>query len=89
MDQESTPPVRFARSRAAKWMLLGVLAPPSFSAGLVIGGCDSSARDDFLAIRGASLVPIRGDSSVYREARAVPMPRFVVREPVLTRAPDE
>lgn len=80
---------RSVRRSAVRVGLLLLLCPPCFVAGLIIGGCGPSVRDDFLTLRGLHLEPIAGDASAYRHRRTQPQPGFVVAEPLLTRAPEE
>lgn len=44
-------------------VLFIVMAPPCFVAGMLIGGCGFSARDDFLQIRSVQLIGVPGDRS--------------------------
>ncbi len=80
---------RSVRRSAVRVAVLLLLCPPCFVSGLIIGGCGSSVRDDFLTLRRVHLEPIAGDASAYRHRRTLPEPGFVIREPILTRAPEE
>ncbi len=54
-----------AKPSIVQRLLFVALAPPCFVAGLLIGGCGFSARDDFLQIRSAQLIGVPGDRSPF------------------------
>lgn len=56
---------QLVRTRPSRRTALFLLAGPAFLLGVAIGGCGTSKRQDFLAIRSAQLPPIPGDRSAF------------------------
>ena len=76
------------RTRARRIAAI-VLSPPAFALGVIIGGCGTSARDEFYTIRSAQIGAELGDRSAFVPASAYPVAAgFSERRVVLTAVPD-
>lgn len=80
---------RALRTRLREPTVVSLVVLQCATLGVAMGGCRVSARDDFISTRAATLEPVVGDASAFRESRRLPVPGFVHSEPLLTRAPDE
>lgn len=78
----------FDRARARR-VAAAFLSPPAFVLGVVIGGCGTSARDEFYMIRSAQVGAELGDRSVFVPASAFPaMAGFSADRVTLSAVPD-